>query len=81
MKVSTYKDWQEYKENKLASKQADNLYNALVQLRKKNGTADEFTKVYDRYHNSDLYKKHGALYCQVISDANLVPVRKEVFYD
>lgn len=78
MNVSTYKDWQEYKENKLASKQADNLYNVLVQLRKKNGTADEFTQVYEKYHKSYLYQKHSALYCQVISDANVIPVRKVV---
>ncbi len=70
MKIATYRDWQEYKENKLASKQADRLYKELKQLQKKNAKAEEYKKVYAQYHNSNLYLKHSALYCQVLSDVH-----------
>ena len=67
MKIATYKDWQEYKENKLASKQADRLYKELFEARKKKDDK-RIHQIYDQFHESHLYKKHGPLYCQVIAD-------------
>lgn len=67
MKIATYKDWQEYKENKLASKQADRLYKELFEARKKKDDK-RIHQIYDEFHESHLYKKHGPLYCQVITD-------------
>lgn len=68
-KLVTYRDWQEYKENKLASKQADRLYKELTCLHQKKADGVEFDKLYTEFHNSHLYKKHSCLYCQVLSDA------------
>lgn len=67
MKIVTYKDWQEYKQNKLASKQVDRLYKELFEARKKKDEK-RMHQIYNEFHESHLYKKHGPLYCQVIAD-------------
>lgn len=74
-KITTYKDWQEYKQNKLASKQADRLYKELTYLYKKKADGMEFHKLYKNFHNSYLYKKHSSLYCQVLSDAYMHTIK------
>lgn len=76
-KVKTFKDWNEYKENKLASKQADKLYNRLVSLYSKKANGEEFYNLYTEAHQTHLYKKHSALYCQVLSDAYNRTVKEE----
>jgi hypothetical protein len=70
MKVAKYKDWQEYKQNKLASKQADRLYKELFEARKKKDE-ERMYQIYHEFHESHLYKKHGPLYCQVIADVTI----------
>lgn len=70
MQIATYKDWEEYKTNKLASKQADRLYKELVALKKRKASSKQYQEVYSSYFNTNLYQKHGALYCQVLSDVN-----------
>lgn len=72
MKVARYTDWNEYKENKLAAKQADKMFNTLVSMTKNNATAEEFQAYYATMWKSHLYNKHGALYCQVLSDVHRV---------
>lgn len=72
VKMATFKDWNEYKDNKLAAKQADRMFNTLVQMRKTKATAEEFQAFYSEMHKSHLYNKHGALYCQVMSDVHAV---------
>lgn len=67
MKITKYKDWQEYKQNKLASKQADRLYKELLLAHEKKDE-ERIHQIYDEFHKSHLYKKHGPLYCQVIAD-------------
>lgn len=75
MKIATYKDWQEYKENKLASKQADRLYKSLVESIK-NKDQKRIHQIYDEFRKSHLYEKHGPLYCQVISDVFMTTENK-----
>lgn len=67
MKAS-YRNWQEYKENKLASKQADKMYNTLMTMWDNKSTSEQFQAYYKQLQSSHLYIKHGALYCQVLSD-------------
>lgn len=75
MKIVTYKDWQEYKENKLASKQADRLYKDLVDAIK-NKNEKRIAQIYREFRKSHLYEKHGPLYCQVIADVFIATENK-----
>lgn len=65
----SYKNWDEYKNNKLAAKQADKFFKELIALYKAKADCTEIKQVYEKMYNSHLYKKHPGLYCQVLSDA------------
>ena len=72
MSQRTYRTFDAYKQNKLAAKQADKMYESLIKI----GTTDPEQVeenacdcLYEKLHESKLYKKHGPLYCQVLQDA------------
>lgn len=67
MKVS-YQTYTEYKENKLASKQADKMYNTLMKMWEGKASSEDFQNYYKELRRSHLYLKHSCLYCQVLLD-------------
>lgn len=62
----TYQTYEEYQNNKLAAKQADKMYKTLMDMWEHK--SDKFQEYYAELQKSHLYKKHGPLYCQVLSD-------------
>lgn len=66
----TYQAWEEYKQNKLASIQADRMYDTLMKMRKNKVPTEQYHEYYRKMYETHLYNKHGALYCQVLSDVN-----------
>lgn len=68
MQIKNFTDWSEFKENKLAAKQASNMYSKLMVMWNSNSAPEEFQAYYKELQKSHLYVKHGALYCQVLSD-------------
>ena len=68
MQTVSFRNWREFQENKLASKQANNMYSTLMTMWDNNATCEEFQQYYKELQKSHLYIKHGSLYCQVLSD-------------